>query len=236
MMEAAVEQAAAASRPIQLIANPTYWDDALDNQAAFADEARLVPPPPPPPPQQEPGPGAGAGAGPALRPVTTMPRMRKCHGWLALKGDTFRGFPWWLRPPILKVSKLTRLIQHDREYTAIVYEYVEEGENDADAVQKALDFFRLAGFARTMSLLAKNWKSSVLLDLCDIVSPRSYGWHGQRYKPTTSAFLLDPRSNMDDHDPVNAFRPLDLRSQPNSRQPGKRPSHSPSPAPPPLPP
>lgn len=40
MMETAVEQANAASRPIQVIADPIYLEDALDNQAAFSEEAR----------------------------------------------------------------------------------------------------------------------------------------------------------------------------------------------------
>ncbi len=47
MMETAVEQANAASRPIQVIADPISWDDAVDNQAAFSDEARQKQPSPP---------------------------------------------------------------------------------------------------------------------------------------------------------------------------------------------
>ena len=219
MMETAVERAAAASRPIQVIDNPFYWDDALDNQAAFSDEARLGPPSPSQQDSDSAALGPDSDAGASLRPVTTMPRMRKCYGWLALRGDALWGFPWWLKPPILKVSKVTRCIQPDREYTAIVYEYVDEGENDVETVQEALDFFWRAGFGRTSSQLAKNWKSSVLVDLCDIIPPRGYGWHGQRYKPVSAAVLVHTLEGRDDHDPVNAFRPRHLPPLPNPNRP-----------------
>ena len=225
MMETAVERAAAASRPIQVIANPFYWDDALDNQAAFSDEARLKPPSPS---QQESDPALGpdSNAGAPLRPVTAIPRMRKCYGWLALHSDALWGFPWWLRPPVLKVSKVSRCIQSDREYTAIVYEYVDEGENDAETVQEDLNFFWLAGFGRTLSQLAKNWKSGVLVDLCDIIRPpRGYGWHGQRYKPISAAVLVQTMAGPDEHDPVNAFRPRHLPPRPNPHQPSVQAPH-----------
>lgn len=78
----------------------------------------------------------------------------------------------------------------DKEYMAIVYEYVEEGENDPDTVQQALDFFWLAGFSGTLSQLPQNWKSSVLIDLSDIVPPCTYGWHASCYKPTPARLLL----------------------------------------------
>lgn len=44
MMEAAVNQAAAAECPISVIANPATWDDALANQLAFSDDTRRVQP------------------------------------------------------------------------------------------------------------------------------------------------------------------------------------------------
>ncbi|RYP14967.1 hypothetical protein DL765_006035 [Monosporascus sp. GIB2] len=44
MMQTAVEQAAAASRPILVNAKPTIWDDAVANLAAFSDKAGLKQP------------------------------------------------------------------------------------------------------------------------------------------------------------------------------------------------
>jgi hypothetical protein len=118
--------------------------------------------------------------------------MKKCYGWLTLKSEVFSGLSLKLAPPVLKVDKMTRFIYpgKGKEYTAIVYEYVEEGENDPDAVQQALNFFWLTGFGGTLSQLAQNWKSSVLIDLCDIAPPRGYGWHKQLYKPSSARQVL----------------------------------------------
>ena len=46
MMQTAVEQATAASRPLLVNTKPTTWDDAVANLAAFSDEARLKQPSP----------------------------------------------------------------------------------------------------------------------------------------------------------------------------------------------
>lgn len=65
MMETAVEQAAATSRPVLVNARPETWEDAIANQAAFSDEARLNQLSSPA--DRDPGPG------PAFRQIT------KCH-------------------------------------------------------------------------------------------------------------------------------------------------------------
>jgi hypothetical protein len=173
MMETAVEQAAASSRPIMVIANPSTWEDALCNQIAFSDEARLAQPSP-----DQLAPDSD------LRPITSMPRLRKCYGWLTLKSEVFSGLSLKLAPPVLQVDKVTRFLHpgKGKEYMAIVYEYVEEGENDPDTIQQAFDFFWLAGFCTTLSQLPKNWVSGVLVDLCEIVPPRGYGWKWQLYR------------------------------------------------------
>ncbi|EGX87922.1 fatty acid desaturase [Cordyceps militaris CM01] len=44
------------------------------------------------------------------------------------------------------------------DYTALVYEYIEEGENDKEVIEKSLGFFRDAGFSHTYISLACNWK------------------------------------------------------------------------------
>ncbi|KAH6613557.1 hypothetical protein B0J18DRAFT_447188 [Chaetomium sp. MPI-SDFR-AT-0129] len=162
MMETAVEQAVAAQRPVLVIPDPASHDDAKINQAAFCDEGRQHQPQLP---TQH------------VRAITKIPRMRKCYGWLTLPRGLFDGTPSWLRPPCLTFGmKLKRFMQPDQEYPAILYEYVEDGENNPSKVQEALDFFWLAGFSATMSPLARNWKSNVLLDLSDIVPARGFGW------------------------------------------------------------
>ncbi|KAH6627771.1 hypothetical protein F5144DRAFT_494056 [Chaetomium tenue] len=208
MMETAVEQAVAASRPILINANPTTWDDALDNQAAFSDEARMTQQSAT---QQEPEPG--------YRHITSTPRMKRCYGWLTLDSSAFSELPWQLRPPVTKVGKVERFIQPDKEYTAIVYEYVEEGENAVEAVQESMDFFWLAGFGFTLSPLEKNWKSGMLVDLSDIVPPRSYGWN-QRLYGQDSALLLLGRDPEPGQQGFLTFR----RRPPRKTQPPHRPT------------
>ncbi|KAL2022665.1 hypothetical protein VTK56DRAFT_4746 [Thermocarpiscus australiensis] len=174
MVETAVEQAAAASRPVLVKANPETREDAQANLRAFSHDARLKQPP------QE---------GP-LQEITTIPRMRKCYGWLTLHGEVFRGLHSELRPPVLTVSKVKRFMSPSKEYIGIVYEYIDEAENDPDVVQKALDFFWLAGFGHTLSPAARNWKSGVLVDLADIVHPGGYGCKKQLYGPRTVRRML----------------------------------------------
>ncbi|KAH6614514.1 hypothetical protein B0J18DRAFT_452162 [Chaetomium sp. MPI-SDFR-AT-0129] len=144
--------AAVASRPILVNAKPITWDDATSP----ADHG-LVPPP-------------------GLRQISTMPRMKRCYGWLTILGNVFQELHWSLRPPPVQVDRIKRYLALDQEYIAIVYECVEEGENDPGTMQKVMDFFWLAGFSRTFSPLLGNWKSGVLMDLSDIVPPRGYGW------------------------------------------------------------
>ncbi|KAK3296130.1 uncharacterized protein B0H64DRAFT_374261 [Chaetomium fimeti] len=241
MMEAAVEQAAAASRPVVVNANPTTRDDALDNQAAFSDEARLEQQSSA---QQEPGSG--------YRQITTMPRVKKCYGWLTLKSSVFTNLPWELKPPVIKVDKVERFIQPGKEYMAIVYEYVEEGENTVETLQEAMDFFWLAGFCRTLSPLLKNWKSSVLVDLCDVAPPRGYGWVERLYSrgPTSAPLLLKQAEFVDVGPPMPRpprasqlarFRtPLPRKQVPPARSPSQSPTPPPltspsaSPSPPPT--
>lgn len=52
---------------------------------------------------------------------------------------------WW--PTLVEVDRLVRRIHDEAEYTASVYEYIEEGENEKDVVENSLDFFRVAGFS-----------------------------------------------------------------------------------------
>lgn len=77
---------------------------------------------------------------------------------------------------MITVSKVERRIQNDTRYTAVVYEFIEEGENDRAVVQQVLDFLWRAGFGRVLVMPPCNWKGGVLIDLSDIVYPKGYGW------------------------------------------------------------
>lgn len=177
MMEAAVEQAVTASKPILVNANPATQEEAIANLHAFSDESRLV---------------GQSEQNSRMRPVSSIPRMRKCYGWLSLNSKVFRGLSLTLRAPTLTVSKITRSILPDKEHIAIIYEYIEEDENSPAVVDEALEFFWLAGFSHTLSPAARNWKSGVLVDLADIVHPGGYGWIKQLYGPRTARRILRP--------------------------------------------
>lgn len=128
---------------------------------------------------------------PGLCQFSTMPRMKKCYGWLTIPGKAIWELPWSLRAPPVRVDKVKRSLAPDQEYIAIVYEYGEEGENDADTMQKVIDFLWLAGFDHCSSPHLRNWKGGVLVDLCDFAPPRGYCWQPKRYeKGPDSAHLL----------------------------------------------
>ncbi|KAJ2898885.1 hypothetical protein MKZ38_003605 [Zalerion maritima] len=183
MIETAVNEAAATSSPILVNADPETQDDAFANLRAFSLEGRrrreqdqqLV--------QEE----------SSMRMISSIPRVRKCYGWLPLKTEVFRGkIPVLRPPPAITIDKINRFISADEKtYFAIVYEYIEdEGGNDPNEVQQALDFFRLAGFSHTIAPGARNWKQGVLIDLADIVYPGGFGWFGQLYKPRVARRVL----------------------------------------------
>lgn len=85
VMQTAVEQTAAASHPILVNAKLTTWDDAVANLAAFSDEARLK--------QSLPA-DHGSVPPPRLRQISTIPRIKRCYGWLAILGKVFQELHW----------------------------------------------------------------------------------------------------------------------------------------------
>lgn len=174
MIEAAIAQAAAESRTIRVLAHPTAKRDAWHNVYCFSDEARTAPFP----------------EGLEAVEITSMPRLRKCYGWLKFSGKVFEGLPLRFRAPPAKISKIQRSISPSEEYTAIVYEYIEEGENDEAVVEEVDRFCWLTGFSHNLSPATRNWKRGVLVDLSDIVNVRGYGWHEWSYKPRTADLIL----------------------------------------------
>ncbi|KAK5999024.1 hypothetical protein PT974_01411 [Cladobotryum mycophilum] len=180
MIEACVaqSQATAAESPLLVNANPTTRNDAWANQQAFSEDGRHR--------QQQ----KFAQGSIETRTISKVPRMRQCHGWLSISGKTLRAAPRSMHPPFIRVDKIKRQMPFNKNYMAIVYEYVEDGENDHTAVGKVLEFLWLTGFSLTSSPLERNWKSGVLLDLSDVVSPRGFGWRPQNYGKRDVARVL----------------------------------------------
>ncbi len=102
--------------------------------------------------------------------------MKKCFGWLTVHGKLFRDMKRELRPLVITVGNVTRFMSYDQAYLAVVDEFVDNGENDPEAVQGVLDFLRLGGFAHTLSPAVRNWKSGILVDRGDIIHSGNCGW------------------------------------------------------------
>lgn len=110
-----------------------------------------------------------------------MPRFRKCYGWLKISGDELKAkFPPHHWPPTLDIDKIHRELYDDTEYTAIIYEYVEEAENMLETMQETIDFLEQTGFCMTWSPLKRNWKNSILIDMSDFISCVSFGFEARR--------------------------------------------------------
>lgn len=87
-----------------------------------------------------------------------------------------RFMPRPVLPYAVRVGKHIRSLPKEQdEFIAVVYEYVEGGENDAETVEKVASFLWLPGFSFCATPLARNRRSGVLVDHSDIVGPLFYG-------------------------------------------------------------
>ncbi|KAK4239855.1 hypothetical protein C8A03DRAFT_42557 [Achaetomium macrosporum] len=141
--------------PIQVHAQPSGYGDAMDNLLAFSTEGRR---------RQQ------VKDADAIQ-ISAIPHMKKCFGWLKIHGEQLTNLPGRVRAPPVRLEKYGyRQIWPDREYFAIVYEYIPEGDNDRGQIQH------------------------VLVDLSDIISPMGYCRQPSGYRRTDAsrAFLPPP--------------------------------------------
>lgn len=171
MMATAVE-----SSPVLLNANPRTKHDAVANLGAFSTQGRVG--------------CTQATQDPTLVPISSLPRMRQCYGWMTVHGQALSQLPRSQLVSYQLIGKLERFFTREQTYTAVVYEYVEEDINDPVAVEAVATFLWLAGFSHGNSPLAQNWKSGVLIDLSDIVHPLGFGWQVTRYGLKDASILL----------------------------------------------
>lgn len=115
MSEASVAQASTEGRSIRVNTNPRAHDEATTILIAFSREGQL---------EQQ------STQDSKTIPISLVPRMRKCYGWLKLRGQMLLGIHMALRAPPPKISKMRRILSSDEVYVAAVDEYVEEGDND----------------------------------------------------------------------------------------------------------
>jgi hypothetical protein len=165
-----------ATAPIVVNTNPVTKSDALHNLVAFSRE-RIQ--------------NQSLVTDPEVTEIPAFPRMAKCYGWLEFGRQLTRNIPRKKRAPLVHAGRVRRFMSYDKDYIAIVYEYIEEGSNNAAAVEAVDRFLWLVGFCHTDSA-ARNWRSGVLVDHSAIVYPRSYGWFEALYKPRKAGTLLRP--------------------------------------------
>jgi hypothetical protein len=157
-------------------AEPSTYDEAMDNLLAFSDEGR----------QNHQVKDADAVE------VSSIPHLKKCLGWLKIDGAYLRNLPRDLRPLMVSLQKFgDRQISSYRQHFAMVYEYIPEGDNNTGQMQQVLDFLWRTGFDFSQPLREENWKSGVLVDWSDFIPPMGDCWNPKRYRriDASRAFL-----------------------------------------------
>ncbi|KAI0122055.1 hypothetical protein F4814DRAFT_197595 [Daldinia grandis] len=124
-------------------------------------------------------------------PVTSLPRMRECFGWVKVNGNSILGsWPKYVLPWPIKVGKVKREFEYNTEYSAIVYEWIDGKDNDPATVENVDAFLWRAGFSFQGGSHEDNWKSSVLIDLGDIVFAYGYAWDKNAFRARNAAEIL----------------------------------------------
>lgn len=110
-------------------------------------------------------------------------RLRECYGWTRVRGADFLA----LNDSIEVQEDVdssdgevsASLLEADREYFALVYEYIPKAGLEFDAVQRQLDFFYHIGFQHCQVPDQRNWQGpGILLDFGDYHSPVDQWFHG----------------------------------------------------------
>ncbi|PHH69132.1 hypothetical protein CDD82_7978 [Ophiocordyceps australis] len=172
MMEASLQQGA-----IALLNRPTTNHDARFNYYAFCNQSR-----------EQKLPNRAVLDNPMV--ISSMPRMVRCYGWLQFDGSRFTSLPFPLQPLSPNIEGVRRQILRDEEYIALVYEWIEDGENTPAAVEDVARFLWRAGFCLSHSPLARNWKSGMLVDHSDLIHVGGLGWKEHFYGRTSAEDVL----------------------------------------------
>ncbi|KAL6881002.1 hypothetical protein J3F83DRAFT_710844 [Trichoderma novae-zelandiae] len=184
MMEASL-----AVDPVLVYDHPMGKKDAIENYFSFCEE-NCAPGCIQTTPKEAALPGATY--------LSTMPRMAKCHGWLKLRKDLWSGLADGLQASHEDPSKVKRLMSSHMDCIGVVYELIEEGENDAAAIEDVDRFLWQAGFAYTIAPNMRDWKNGVLIDHAGIVHIRGYGWNEDDYMKKGVQQMLSELSDATD--------------------------------------
>ncbi|KAL6807587.1 hypothetical protein GGI42DRAFT_318396 [Trichoderma sp. SZMC 28013] len=122
--------------------------------------------------------------------ITDMPRMATCYGWIKFNSDILEGLSINMQATHDDPEKVRKLVGSHMDCIAIVYEFIEEGQNSMTQVGKVDNFLWYAGFAYANEPEEKSWRSSVLVDHSEIVHLRGYGWNEEDYMDRSAEQII----------------------------------------------
>ena len=162
---------AASDEPIYLRPGPKDRLDAMKNLFACSREGRLSKP------------FQDRDDRVCLPPI---PRIRECFGWMQFKSEElFSLFAVRrdLSPGEIIIDRQRRHFLPEKEYYAVVYEYIPSDITPLDdaAIQSVFDFFWLSGFT-FRDIRPENWLGGIVLDMACFVNPLSVGWYASNHE------------------------------------------------------
>ncbi|KAH6607418.1 hypothetical protein Trco_003731 [Trichoderma cornu-damae] len=174
-------EASVTSEPVLVYQRPLGKQDAASNYAAFWEENR---------PSKVVWKIDRANPPPGTEFMSSTPRMTKCYGWLKLRSDLWTELPADLQPSHEDASKVKKLVTGYTGPIGVVYELVQDGENEPCVVEEVDNFLWQTGFAYTVEPRARSWKSGILIDHAEIVHTRGYGWSEDDYMNRTAEQIV----------------------------------------------
>lgn len=162
-MQEALRPETAEKGPVRILPVPEDRIEARSNLMAFCDEQRA---------KQK-----LHDMGEDEIQVTSMPRLRRCYGWMRVTSAQLHAkIPRRRWPEYIDAGEWARGPENNRDYLAMVYEYIEDGENIPEKMQETIDFLHDTGFHYTICTMLRNWKNSMLIDFSDIIHVGGNGW------------------------------------------------------------
>ncbi|KAK5991191.1 hypothetical protein PT974_09469 [Cladobotryum mycophilum] len=178
MIGASIE---ASTEPIHLKPDPKTFKDAVYNLQEFSDEGR----------QEQ-----RFRHRPDAIAISSVPRFRKCFGWMNISGKELYSLDPRLRPHTVRIDRRSfRDLRADEEYYAILYEYISQNEDSEtkSVMEDQLNLLWLAGFTM-VATKPENWVGGILLDMADPVCPWQPGWFECWYLRFKAEELMGPDS------------------------------------------
>jgi hypothetical protein len=110
-----------------------------------------------------------------LSALFTTTRIRRCHGWVRLSGETIAHLNRYSEIDERRARKgdlVPTYFKPGKYYFGLVYEYIPPAKLEVDAVQRQIDFLHYAGFTTCQPANKANWQGpGIKLDFGDYRTP-----------------------------------------------------------------